>query len=676
MEVTVHGVCPHDCYDTCGLRLHSDGQRITRIAGDPEHPLTRGYLCLKVNRYMERLYHRDRLLYPLRRTGPKGAGEFERVSWDEALSEIARRLRATLEEYGGEAVLPYSFAGNMGYLSSGALDARFFSAIGATRLDRTICTASGNAALRWVFGSCIGPDPETIPLARCVLLWGANPMATNIHQVPLLDEARRAGARIWTVDPLRTDTAARYDRHLQPRPGTDLALALGLGRELVRTGRHDRQMVMEMSEGFDRYCELAEPWTLTRTSEVTGVAVDALLALSDELASARPLLLRVGYGVQRQRRSAATVWAISALSLLTGAWREVGGGLLLSNGDAFALRPLGGPQPETRTVNMVQLGHALCDLENPPVRALFVYNSNPAATAPDQARVLRGLAREDLLTVVHEQMPTDTAKFADFVLPAAMAMEVRDLHTSYWHRYVQLSTPAAPPPGEAVSNPEFFRRLSRALGLSGPSLQADDDALLREALETDHPYMSGISLEALSENPVQRLRIAPQTRPFLDTPITTPTGKFRLIPPPGTAVERWEDAGDLGPSEFGLLTPSSRETIKSSFGNVASLLRSHPKPELLMAPEDMRRLGIGDGQAVLVQNDLGSLELIAVPSAVPQLGTAVSYAVRWNAEAGGRNVNQLTSSELADFGGGATFYATRVRISPLSDGARSEHPAG
>ena len=664
MAQAVHGACPHDCYDTCGLTLEAEGGRITRVAGDADQPITRGFLCLKVNRYLERLYHPDRVLHPLLRVGAKGQGRFARVTWDEALAAVAEGLRRVIERHGGEAVLPYSFAGNMGLLATGALDARFFRAIGASQLDRTICTASGNAALRWVFGACLGPDPETIPLARTVVLWGANAMATNVHQIPLLDEARRAGGEIWTIDPLRTATAQRYDRHLAPRPGSDLELALGLGRELIATGRWDRELVLERSDGFEAYRRLAEPWTLGRTADATGLDEAALGELAQRLAAEGPLLLRVGYGVQRQRRSAATVWAIAVLSLLTGSWRQVGGGLLLSNGDAFPLRPLagGGPRPE-RHVNMIELGRALTELANPPVGALVVYNSNPAATAPDQARVLRGLAREDLFTVVHEQMMTDTAKWADVVLPAAMAMETTDLHTSYWHRYVQLARPATPPAGEAVSNPELFRRLARAMGLSDPALQADDLTLIREALDVDHPWLGGITLEALVQAPVQKVRLDAASRPFLDTPVATPGGRFRLAPPPGTAVGGPVAAEDEA-YPLSLLTPAAHETIKSSFGNVASLRRGHPRPELLMAAEDMARLGIRDGQEVRAHNARGAVRLTAVQSAVPQPGTVVSYAVRWNHEGGGKNVNQLTSADAADFGGGATFYSARVAVEP------------
>lgn len=661
-EVVVHGACPHDCYDTCGLRVHSDGQRITRITGDADHPITRGFLCMKVNKYLDRLYHPERVLYPLRRTGPKGSGTFERVSWDEALAEIAARLRGILTEHGGEAVLPYSFAGNMGTISTHALDARFFQEIGASQLDRTICTASGNAALRWVFGTAVGPDPEAISQAKFILLWGANPMATNIHQVPMTDAARKSGAKVWTIDPLRTDSAARYDRHLQLRPQSDLELALGLGRQLLASGRFDREMVLERAQGFVAYREAVEPWTIARTAEATGLEPAAIDYLAEQLSSVRPLLLRLGYGLQRQRRSAAVVWAISMLSLLTGSWRDAGGGLLLSNGDAFPLRPLVSGEAFSRTVNMVQLGEALLDLRDPPLKALVVYNANPAATAPDQSRVLQGLAREDLLTVVHEQMLTDTAKWADFILPAAMSMETWDLYTSYWHRYVQLNRPGAPPPGEAVSNPEFFRRLARAMDLHAPQLQDDDLSLIRQALDTDDPVMAGITLEALLEHPVQKLRIPLDSRPFVDTPVMTPDGKFRMTPPPGCATDIQEESARLGQRAFHLLTPSARETIKSSFGNVASVRRGHPAPELLMAEEDMRQLGVRQGEIVRVRNERGFVDMAVVRSEVPAPGTVVSYAVRWNHEAGGRNINQLTSANLADFGGGATFYDVRVDL--------------
>jgi anaerobic selenocysteine-containing dehydrogenase len=663
--VEVHGACPHDCYDTCGLTVTAEGGRITAIRPDVRQPLTGGFLCLKVNRYLERLYHPDRVLYPLRRVGPKGQGRFERVSWEVALSDMAERLGEIRRRDGGEAIMPYSFAGNMGILAYGSMDARFFHAIGATQLDRTICTAASGAALDWVYGARLGPDPETIPAARFILLWGSNPVATNVHEIPLLEAARRAGAEVWTIDPLRTETARRFDRHLAPKPGTDLALALGLGRALIERGALDWSFLAARTEGLEEYRREADAWTFERTAAATGLTRRDLEALVDRLQTVRPLLFRTGYGVQRQRASARTVWAISALSLLTGSLQDVGGGHLLSNGDAFPLnygrltRPDLAPGP-TRHVNMVQLGRALTALDDPPIKALVVYNANPAATAPDQARVLAGLGREDLFTVVHEQMLTDTCRYADYVLPAAMAMEVWDLHTSYWHRYVQLNRPAADPPGEAVSNAEFFRRLARAMSLSHPALDAPDRELIQDALDTDHPWLAGITLETLLEAPVQRVRLAPSVRPFVDTEVPTPSGKLRLTPPPFEVP----DAGEDDRFPFHLITPSVRETIKSTFGNVESLKARRPVPELLVHPDDLARLGLHSGQTVRVFNHRGSTWLRAVASDVPPPGTVVSYAVRWNHEAHGTNINQLTGQDLADGGGGATFYSARVAVEP------------
>jgi len=661
------GVCPHDCYDTCGLRITVADQQIQRVEGDPTHPITNGFLCFKVNRYLDRLQHPDRILHPLRRVGPKGQGQFVRATWDEALSDIAERLHAVRRTWGGAAILPYSFAGNMGVLASESMDRRFFSALGASQLDRTICTATAGAVARWMFGQSLGPDPETMPQARLIVLWGANPVATSVHAVPLLDAARRAGGRVITIDPLATATARRFDEHVQLAPNQDAALALGIGRRLIDQGAVDQDFIQQRTTGFAAYEAATRPWTLKATAAATGLEPRVIARLADAMASARPLLLRAGYGVQRQTASGRATWAIAALAVITGAMMDVGGGFLQGNGDAFPLNTrrlhaadLGEPAP--RVINMVELGHALTQLKDPPIQALVVYNSNPAATAPHQAAVLRGLAREDLLTVVHEQMPTDTARWADWVLPAAMSWEVLDLHVSYWHRYVQLNRPAVPPPGEAVSNPELFRRLARAMGLNDPRLAASDEALLDDVLAPDppHPWLSGITRESLERQPMQKLRLAADARPFVDTPIPTSDGRIHLAPPPLAAAAPDPDAA----RPFHLLTPSRRETIKSTFGNVARIQPQEP-PTLLMAPADAASLALVDGAAVRVHNSRGATVLTVKTSEIPRPGTVVSYAVRWNDAGHGTNVNQLTSAALSDFGGGATFYSTRVSVTPI-----------
>lgn len=665
-DEVVHQVCPHDCYDTCGLDVKRVNGRIMRITGAKDHPITQGFACLKVNRYLERLNHQDRVLFPLKRTGPKGSGNFQRASWDEALDAIGTKMQHIVQTYGGEAILPYSFSGNMGVLSEASMDRRFFNALGASQLARTICTASADMALRWVYGQRLGPDPETIGRAALILLWGSNPVVTNVHEIPLLDQAQSQGADIYVVDPLYTDTAARYGHHIDLNPGSDVALALGLGRYLVATGQYDKSFVAQYAQGFDAYLERAWPWTLDETARVTGVPVATIERLGERLASVHPLLLRTGYGVQRQEHAGEAVWAISALSVITGSYRDVGGGHLLGNGDAFPLNWDRLTRPELRpgnprTINMVQLGDALTQLDDPPVKALIVYNSNPAATAPDQGRVLAGLRREDLFTVVHEQMLTDTAQYADWILPAAMAFETLDLHTSYWHRYIQLSPQAVLPAGEAVSNTEFFRRLARACGFKdAPWCQDSDEDLIRQALDTQHPWLHGITWESLQKRPVQKVNLKVSDRPFLDTkdhngPL------FRLYPLPVLPFTPPQT-----PAEYPLvlITPSRKNTIKSSFGNNPRLLIREPNPTIYAHQEDIEHLGLQDGQRVRVESPTGHVILQLRGSKQARPGVVLSYAVRWNQDGGGVNINQLTSQTLSDFGGGATFYSTRVRIIP------------
>lgn len=660
MELTVHGVCPHDCYDTCGLDVVVEDGAVREIRGDRDHPITRGFLCFKVNRYLERLNHRDRVLFPMRRVGPKGGGEFERVSWEQALSEIAERLHDIQRRYGNEAILPYSFAGNMGVLSSSSMDARFFSAIEASRLDRTICTATATAVLHRMFGQALGPDPETLPEARVILLWGTNPIATNVHQIPLLDEAHKQ-AKIWTIDPLYTETARRYRPHLAIKPNTDAVLAMALGNYLIENDLYNAEYVSQFTRGFRAYRDMVASFSLERAARICGVDMEQIRQLGDDIGNIRPLLIRPGYGMQRQQDSGLAVWAVSALSIIMGSFLDEGGGLLLSNGDAFTLNHRALTRPDlarcpTRSINMIELGQALTTLSDPPVAGLIVYNSNPAATAPNQSQVLRGLGREELFLVVHEQMMTDTARYADFVLPAAMSMEVLDLHVSYWHRYVQLNRPALDPAGEAVSNPEFFRRLARAMGLSDPAFEDTDEDLIRSALDTDHPYLASIDLESLYHRPVQKIHLAKTAKPFVDTPILTSDGLLHLDPIPGL---QWHEKSSGG---FHLLSPSRRETIKSSFANLPSFEHRESDPELLVSREDAEHRGWTDGQWVRVFNTQGKTYCRVQISSVPAPGTVVSYAVRWNRVADGTNINQVTSERLSDFGGGATFYSTWVEI--------------
>ncbi|PSR23520.1 MAG: trimethylamine-N-oxide reductase [Sulfobacillus acidophilus] len=660
----VHAVCPHDCYDACGLEVSVEDGQVTAIHGDPDHPITNGFLCFKVNHYLDRLYHSDRVTQPLKRVGPKGGDQFRPVSWDEALSEVGTKLNRILAESGGEAILPYTFAGNEGLLSH-SLSERFFRKIGASRLQRTICTAAADAALNWVYGTAMGPDPETLPLTKFVILWGSNPMATNIHEIPLLDEARRRGAEIWTIDPLKTATAKRYDHHVTIQPGSDGALALGLARAILERQTADMAFIRDYVTGFEQFRAVADSWTLDRTLATTGLTRSQFGELLERLESSRPLLFRTGWGLQRRRTGAQAVWAISALSIILGAPRHRGGGHLVSNSGAFPLNWAGlwsggSLHPTTRSVNMVQLGEALTALSDPPIRSLIVYGSNPAVTAPQQQKVLEGLRRPDLLTIVHEQMMTDTARYADWVFPACMSVEALDLYISYWHRYVQLSLPAVAPLGESVSNNEFFRRLAKTMGLTDPELQESDEGLIRTLLQSNHPWLEGISWDALVQHPVQKLKLPTDTRPYVDTAIPTRDERLHIEPFFADAGRIWQDQSS-SPDEFQLLSPARRETIKSSYANVRSVMKTST-PELLMHPEDLRRLRLQPGQWVSVYNAFGETRMVVQPSEVPPRGIVVSYAVHWNDGADGSNVNQLTSATLSDYGQGATFYDAWVRI--------------
>ncbi|PSR32976.1 MAG: trimethylamine-N-oxide reductase [Sulfobacillus benefaciens] len=665
-QVSVHGVCPHDCYDTCGMAIEWKDGQIHRIQGQTDHPITQGFLCFKVNRYLERVHHRDRVLYPLKRTGVKGAGQFERVTWDDALQDIADRLGEVINRFGGEAILPYSFAGNMGVLSEASMDRRFFAAIGAANLDRTICTASASHVLRQMFGQRLGPDPEQIPQAQLIVLWGANPMATNVHQIPLLDQARKNGAKIWTIDPLATETAVRYHHHLPLIPNSDAILALAVGRYLIHHGLYDQNFIEQYTVGFKAYRDATEPWSLEMAARHCGISPTVIEELALDIAQVRPLLIRPGFGMQRQNNSGRAVWAVASLAVLTGSLRDSSGGLLLSNSDAFPLNWQGIQRPDlarhqSRTVNMVELGTAL---EDGSTHALIVYNANPAATAPEQAKVLRGLSRDDLFLVVHEQMMTDTARYADYVLPAALSMEILDLHVSYWHRYIQLNIPGGLPAGESVANTELFRRLAKAMKFGDPAFQESDADLIQTALNSDHPYLMGVTLQSLYENPVQKVRISDEARPFIDTPINTPDGRIHLEPIGGNR----DFGGETG--KYFLLTPSRRETIKSSFANLESFERRLPDPELLVNPLDAEAEAWHDGDWVKILNQRGTTRAKVCISPVPPRGTVVSYAVRWNHPGGGTNINQLTPGRVSDVGGGATFYSTRVDI--IREGAADD----
>ena len=680
---TVHkAVCPHDCPDTCVMRVTVEDGRATSLIGDPDHRFTRGFLCAKVNRYLERVYSPDRLLHPLRRLGRKGEGRFVRITWDEALDTIASRLREVVARHGGEAVLPYSYAGNSGLLSYGSMDRRFFHALGASRLARTICATAGATGYKATIGRSIGLDPEALGQARLIVAWGTNILTSNVHLWPQVEQARRRGARLVVIDPYRSRTAERADLHLAPWPGTDAALALGLMHVIFDAQLEDADYLERYTTGADALRERAREWTPARAAAATGLPADSIVALAREYATTQPSALRISYGLNRHAGGGMAVRTIACLPALTGAWRHAGGGVLLSTSGAFPVdeaaleRPDLGPQG-VRTLNMSQLGRILTDERlAPPVQALFVYNSNPAAVAPDQEQVLRGLSREDLFVVVHELFQTDTVDFADVVLPATSILEHDDLLKSYGHFYLSLNRRALAPLGEACPNTELFRRLAARLGLTDPALRATDDELMTAALDWSHPHLAGITRERLERETSVRLNLPEPYLPFAEGGFFTPSGRCALraddlpslgldsLPtyvPPRESPSTDPELAARFPLAF--ISPPAHHFLNSTFSAQPSLAGREGPQALLIHPEDARPRSVEHGQRVRVFNERGAFLAEAHVTTDTRPGVVVGPSIHWPKRcSGGRNGNAVTSQELTDLGAGATFYDALVEV--------------
>lgn len=670
-------VCALDCPDTCSLLvdIHASG-RATRLRGNPEHPVTRGFLCAKVTKYLDREYHPERLLYPQRRIGAKGEGRFERVSWDTALDEIAARLKKISAEHGPEAVLPFSYAGTMGILNCAGMDRRFFHRLGASRLDRTICSAAGSEALQLSQGIRIGTEPEQFRHAKLILAWGANILGTNVHLWPWIVEARRNGAKFYVIDPVMNRTGKTADRHFAIHPGSDLALALAMAHVILRDGLHDAEYVAQHANGFEAFSCLAKNYPPEHVAALTGIPAEGIEMLAREYATVRPASIRLNYGVQRNERGGAAVRAILALPVLTGSWRDIGGGLQLSTSSAFEFDEVAVKRPdlqfesplkrEARVINMVHLGQALTETEHPRVHALVVYNSNPAATVPHQSRVLEGLRREDLFTVVLEHLQTDTADYADFLLPATTFLEHTDLYLAYGHYYVQLARPVLPAPGEAKSNFETFRLLAKRMGFHDFCFDDTEDDVIRAALSAESPFLRGITLERLEREHSIRLNVSESGRPFLpfsEGGFRTPSGKFEFgaemleYTPPRES--RLGDADLRRRYPLELVSSKSDDSMNSSFGYRGDAIRE--TAVLRMHPRDAEARGIGDGTAVEIFNDRGSSFFTARISCEVAPGTLSARSNRWNKLAPQHlGLNRLTSEQLSDIGGGPSFYSCLV----------------
>jgi anaerobic selenocysteine-containing dehydrogenase len=676
----MRSVCPHDCPSACSLLLAVENGRLREVTGDPAQPFTRGVICGKVRAYAERVHSPLRVLTPLRRTGPKGSGRFEPITWDDAVGEIAARWREIIARYGAEAILPFSYAGTMGQVQYYA-GHPLFHALGASLLDRTICVSTAYAGWRATVGAVTGNDSEQMVGADLVVLWGINAAYSSVNVMTLVKEARARGARVVVIDPYRTATARQAHEHLMVRPGTDAALALAVMHVLIAEGRLDRAYIARATLGFAELAEHVKSYAPATVADIVGVPAERIVAFARAYGASPRSFIRVGIGLSRHENGGMTCRTLACLPALTGAYADPHGGALLSSGQAFdlGLRVLQRPdllrRPPPRIINMIHLGRALTDPAlAPPVRALYVYNSNPAAVCPNQVLVMQGLAREDLFSAVHEQVMTDTARYADIVLPATMSMEHLDLYASYGHLYVQLAPRALPAPGEARSNWRAFGALSRALGVAEEHYAKSEEQLIRETLAAGGPATRNITLERLQADGFARLDVPRPYRPFAEG-APTPSGKVEFysaamaragLPPLPTYVPLREGpAGSALAARYPLqcIVPPNRFFLNSSFSQSERLRRRQEAPTLLVAAADAAARGIRDGDAVRVIGARGAVALRARVSADTRPGVVVAEGLWWHRfQSGGWNVNALTSDRVADMGGGPTFHSNLVEV--------------
>ena len=679
----VKSVCPLDCPDTCGMKVTVVDGRAEDLRGDMEHPFTRGFLCQKMTHYLDRVYSPDRLLTPLRRAGEKGEGRFEPISWDEALDAISSKMaEAALSADGPQSILPYSYYGTMGKLQSSSLDRRFFQRLGASLLDRTICASAGSLGYEYTVGpGRYGADPLAAGNAKLFINWGSNTVNTNSHLWSLMAKARKQGAEIVTIDPYRSPTAKRSDLHLQIRPGTDAALALGMMHVIFREGLQDDDYLAKGTVGAELLeRRVLDEYPTDRVAQITGLETQEIEELARRYAKVRPSLIRLNYGLQRHYGGGMAVRTIACLPAIVGAWCDPGGGALLSTSGVYdwnnnrLTRPDLSP-PGTRLVNMNQLAEALAgELKGPPVRVLYVYNCNPAAVSPNQAKVIRGLKREDLFTVVHEQFLTDTADYADIVIPATTQLEHLDIHGSYGHHFVMLNSPAIAPLGESRSNNDVFRALAGRLGFE-KSLFPDDETLIEELLDGG-PNLKGITLERLKAEGSIRLNLPHEFAPFADGRFPTPSGKCELysermkadgLDPLPTYIPPREDPqtrSDLaGKYPLQLLSPPRPQFLNSTFANQEHHLKAAGDPTVELNAVDAAKRGLAEGDWVEIYNDRGAFQAKVEIAGTVKPGVAVSTGIYWaKFSRKGQSVNATTSTALTDMGGGATFFDNLVEI--------------
>ena len=679
---TVIGACPHDCPDTCSLVTTVENGKAIRVQGNPNHPMTDGVLCTKVSRYTERTYHPDRILHPLKRIGPKGSGQFAPVSWDEALNDIAKHLGAIAAK-NPQAILPYSYAGTMGQVQGEAMAMRFFHKLGASLLDRTICSSAGSEALAYTFGAKLGMRVEFFAESKLIIIWGSNSIGSNLHFWRIAQEAKRNGAKLICIDPRKSETAEKCHEHIALRPGTDAALALSLMHVLIQNDWLDHDYIAQHTLGWDALRTRALQWTPERAAQVCGITAEQIESLARDWATTKPAAIRMNYGMQRVKGGGNAVRAIACLPALTGAWRHRAGGLLLANSGNFPIQSAALQRPDLlagrkpRTINMSTIGNALLQPASaafgPHIQALVVYNSNPVAVAPQSGQVIQGFAREDLFTVVLEHFQTDTADYADYVLPATTQLEHWDIHASYGHTDILLNRPAIAPMGKCKTNTDIFRALAKRMGFNESCFEEDDESLCRSAFnatqDMDELFAQGFTHLKSADG-----HTLPDA-PFAEGGFPSPSGKCEFY------SQRLADMGQDGLPDYianyevpqanaefplAMISPPARNFLNSSFVNLQSLRDIETEPVLEMHPEDAQARGIQDGDVIRVFNQRGTYHCKAQLNNRARPGVVNGLGIWWRKLGlNGTNVNELTSQNLTDIGRAPVFYDCCVEVAVL-----------
>jgi len=685
----IRGACPHDCPDTCAVLTEVRSGRAVSIVGDPTHPITQGWLCAKVRPYLDRVYHPDRLRYPMRRIGGKGSDRWARISWDDAVDEIVERWQRIIAEYGAAAILPYSFSGTLGLVQNTATVARLWNRMGASGLERSICGAAAELAVTLTYGGRMAPAMEDVLESRLIIIWGHNPASTSPHFMPFLRQAQRRGCRVVVIDPRRTTTARSADLHLQPHPGTDAALALGLMQVIFSEHLYDEPWLEEHAAGWWDLRDRAEAFPPERVARITGVDAGFIVDLAREYATTKPAMLKTSDGINRHGNGGQTMRALACLPAVAGQVGLRGGGLFYSTSDYIrwdgeAVGHASECPPVPRIVNMNRIGAALTgEATDPPIKSLYVFNANPAASSPNQNLIRRGLAREDLFTVVHDLFLTDTARYADIVLPATSQLEQVDLHKGYGHRYLQYNLQAIEPLGEAMSNWDVMRLLAAGLGYEEPWVQQPAGEVIEEIFEATKRtcrWLDGITLDQLREEGTVPINAQVEAVvPFADGVFPTPSGKIELYsrqaaelgvdplpdwePPAEYADHNWDRPGD----QLALISGAAHHFVSSSLANVPKLLGREGEPLVEINPADAASRGITNGDDVIIENERGACRLRAVVTEDVPAGVLVSPKGHWaSLSPDANNVNQVTSDALADLAGQSTFHSTLVRLRRIS----------